>query len=82
MLKLNYAYCFSDHAKTQLKKRRISLELAVKIVKDPDKILLSFKNRKLRKKIIGDKILEIVTQTEGNKITVITGYFIKKEYEN
>ena len=73
---------FSDHAKTQLKRRRISLKLAVKIVKDPDKILLSFKNRKLRKKIIGDKILEIVTQTEGNKITVITGYFIKKEYEN
>ena len=56
---------FSDHAKTQLKRRRISLKLALKIVKDPDKIVLSFKKRKLR-----------------NKITVITGYYIKEEYEN
>ena len=41
---------FSDHAKSQLKKRKISQKLAIQIVRNPDEIKNSFKARKLRRK--------------------------------
>lgn len=69
---------FSDHAKDQLKRRKISQKLALDAVAKPDEIASSFNNRKLRRKRIGGKILEIVTKTEGSKITVVTGYFFKE----
>ena len=69
---------FSDHAKKQLRRRKISQKLAFDIVKNPDKTIVSFRNRKLRQRLIGDKILEIVTVTEGSRITIITGYIIEK----
>lgn len=73
---------FSDHAKDQLKRRRISKKLVLGIVVKPDEIGSSFKDRKLRRKRIGGKILEIVTKTEGNKTTVVTAYFLRSKDEN
>ncbi len=68
---------FSNHAKGQLKRRRISQNLAIKAVRNPNKIVPSFMNRKLRQIRVGGKILEIVTKTEGSKTTIITGYYLK-----
>lgn len=73
---------FSEHAKDQLKRRRISKKLVFEIVVKPDEIGSSFKDRKLRRRMIGGKILEIVTRTEGNRITIVTAYFIKEKNEN
>ena len=36
---------FSDHAKFQLKKRRISLKLVLETARNPQEIIPSFKNR-------------------------------------
>ncbi|MBI2032186.1 MAG: DUF4258 domain-containing protein [Candidatus Levybacteria bacterium] len=58
---------FSDHAKDQLRRRRISKELVLETIQKPNEIDSSFKERKLRRRMIGGKILEIVTKTEGNK---------------
>lgn len=69
---------FSDHAKKQLKERYISKKRTTETVKDPDRILASFKNRRLRQRRFGDKILEVVTVTEGSRITVVTAYYLKK----
>lgn len=69
---------FSGHAKQQLRKRKISQRLVTDVVRNPDKTVSSFKGRKLRQRLIGDKILEVVTKTEGNKITVVTTYYLKK----
>jgi hypothetical protein len=68
---------FSDHAKENLKERYISKKRIIETVKYPDRILVSFKNRRLRQRRFGDKILEVVTVTEGSQITVVTAY-IKK----
>lgn len=68
---------FSDHAKDNLKERKISEKRVVETVNNPDNILTSFKNRRLRQKRFGDRILEVVTVTEGSRITVVTAY-IKK----
>lgn len=67
---------FSDHAKFQLRKRKIPLLLAKKAVKNPDKIIPSYKGRKLRQKVVRGSIIEVVTKTEGSRITVITGYLL------
>lgn len=67
---------FSDHAEYQIKKRRISKDLVIKTVQNPEEILPSFRERKLRRVRIGDKILEVVTKTEGSQITVVTACYL------
>lgn len=69
---------FSEHAKEQLEERYISTKRTIETVKNPDVILESFKNRRLRQRRFGDKILEVVTITEGSRITVVTSYYLKK----
>lgn len=69
---------FSDHAKFQIKKRSVSKKQIIETIKNPQEILPSFKNRRLRQRRFGDKILEVVTVTEGSRITVITTYYLKK----
>lgn len=69
---------FSEHAEKQLKERYISKKRTTEAVKNPDRILESFKNRRLRQRRFGDKILEVVTVTEGSRISVVTAYYLKK----
>lgn len=70
---------FTDHAKKQLKERHILQKSVTQAVTNPDRILKSFKNRRLRQKVFGGKILEAVTVTEGSKITIITAYYLKEK---
>jgi hypothetical protein len=69
---------FSDHAKFQLKKRRISQNRIIETIRNPQEIIPSFRGRKLRRRPIGDKMLEVVTKTEGPRMTVITGYYLEE----
>ena len=68
----------SNHAKRQLKRRKISQKLVLSSVRNPQEIIGSYRDRKLRRKLVGSKMLEIVTRTEGSKITVITAYYLKE----
>jgi len=72
---------FSDHALEQVKSRKIPRKRIIDTIKNPQKKIKSFKNRILRQKQFGSKILEAVTVTEGSKITVITAYYLE-ENEN
>lgn len=69
---------FTDHAKFQLRKRHLSQKRILEIVKNPDEIKISYKNRRLRRKSVGGKILQVVTVSEGSRITVISGYYLRK----
>jgi hypothetical protein len=69
---------FSDHAKFQLKRRKISQRIVRETIINPHQKVSSFKDRKLRQRTVGSRILEVVTKTEGSKITVITAYFLNK----
>ncbi|MBI4991382.1 DUF4258 domain-containing protein [Candidatus Gottesmanbacteria bacterium] len=73
---------FSDHAKERNLKRKIPKNWIIKTVKEPEEILNSFRGRKLRRKKFGDKILEVVTTNGGNKITVITQYYLGEKNES
>ena len=70
---------FSQHAKVQLKKRRISQKRIFETVRNPEEMLQSYKKRRLRRRLFGDKILQVVTVTEGSRITVISTYYIEKK---
>ena len=70
---------FSEHAKKQFEERYISRKRVIKTVKNPDTILASFKKRRLRQRGFGDKILEVVTVTEGSRISVVTAYYLKEK---
>lgn len=70
---------FSDHAKKQLRRRRIPQKLIIHVVRDPQETKVSFKGRRLRRRMHGDKILQAVTVTEGSKITVVSGYYLRKK---
>ena len=68
----------SDHGKRQIKRRNISQKLILRAVRNPQEIRESFRGRKLRRKIVGSKMLEVATRTEGSKITVITAYYLEE----
>ena len=68
----------SNHAKRQLKRRKISQKLVLSSVRNPQEIIDSYRDRKLRRKRVGSKMLEVITRSEGSKITVITAYYLKE----
>lgn len=78
-LKHKMSIQFSAHALSQLKSRKISKAKVIETVKKPRRKIKSFKNRMLRQKQFGSKILEVVTSTEGSRITVVTQYYLKED---
>lgn len=68
---------FSDHAEYQIKRRKISKKTVLKAVQHPDRIVPSYRGRRLRKMRIGDKMIEVVTKTEGSRITVVSAYYLE-----
>lgn len=69
---------FSDHAKLQLRKRGISQRSVLETIKNPEEESKSYKERRLRRKVFGGKILQVITITEGSRITVISAYYLRR----
>jgi len=67
---------FSDHAEERSQERKIPKRLILETVAFPEKVIETFRGRKLHRKRFGDKILEVVTITEGARITIITQYWL------
>lgn len=67
---------FSEHAIEQIKARKIPKRIILETVKKPENKFKSFKMRRLRQRSFGSKMLEVVTVTEGPKITIITVYYL------
>jgi hypothetical protein len=67
---------FSDHSKQMMKERNITEELVTQAIKAPDSVSVSYRSRKLYRKKVQGKILEVVTSQESGKILVVTQYFL------
>ena len=65
---------WTDHIKKQLKERKIPEKYIEEALADPDKIVNGVKKRKIHQKIIGDRLLRVITD---NNI-LITAYFTDK----
>lgn len=70
---------FSNHASKQRVERKIPKKIVLETIKNPQKILKSYKNRQLLQKQFSGKILEVVMVKEENGLVVITQYFLEKE---
>ncbi|MEW6103136.1 MAG: DUF4258 domain-containing protein [bacterium] len=65
---------WTEHIKIQLGERKISKELVEMAINNPDEIVDEGINRKVYQKIIGDKLIRVVTE----ETTLITAYLTKK----
>jgi Domain of unknown function (DUF4258) len=71
---------FSNHSLDQLKVRsRITKQMVIDAVSDPDKALESYRDRKLYQKAFETDTLEVVTRQEDNTIIIITEYILEQE---
>ena len=70
---------FSEHAQERNLKRKIPKKWIIETVRNPAEVKNSFRGRKLRRKRFRDKMLEVVTVTEGSKIIVVTQYWLKED---
>jgi len=68
---------WTDHIEIQLNERKISKELVETAINNPDKIVVGKKNRKIYQKMIGDKLIRVVTEGD-NLITVYLTDKLKK----
>lgn len=65
---------WTDHIELQLIERKIPKEVVETAISNPDRIVEGKKNRKIYQKIMGEKLIRVVT--EGNKL--ITVYLTDK----
>ena len=70
---------FSNHAKKQIKERKIQKSRVASVVEKPARKVKSFGNRMLLQKRFGSKILEVVTVREKSQVTVITAYYLEED---
>ncbi|MBI4066602.1 DUF4258 domain-containing protein [Candidatus Gottesmanbacteria bacterium] len=68
---------FSDHALEQNKKRKIPESRILRTVTNPQEVEQSSRGRLVRRKSFGNKTLEVITVTEGSRVTVITQYYLE-----
>lgn len=69
---------FSKHAEERIKSREISKTRVIETIKNPGKVIVSFRSRQLLQRTYGGKILEVVTKVEGKKVTIVTAYYFVK----
>jgi len=72
---------FSEHAEITLKKRKIPKSRVLQVIQKPHAENISFRGRKLSRRVFNNKVLEVVTVTEENVIIVITQYYLEAENE-
>ena len=69
---------FSKHAIDQLKVRsRITKTMVLEVLKKPDNVSSSYRDRELYSRKYGKEVLEVVVTKEDNKLVVITQYFLE-----
>ena len=67
-------WIWTDHIEWQLIERKIPKDLVKAVINNPDEIVLGRHDRKVYQKIIGDKLVRVVT--ENNRL--ITVYLTDK----
>lgn len=69
---------FSRHALLQIARRKISLSLVMETVQTSVEIIPSYRGRQLRRSVVNDKILEVVTKNEAEDIIIVTAYYLNQ----
>lgn len=70
---------FSDHARSRIKERRISVASVILTIKESEITKTSYRNRKLFRRSFRGKILEVVAIFENGLYTVVTAYYLEED---
>lgn len=70
---------YAPHAEMKIAKRELSKIHIEKVLKNPDRILDGKERRKIAQKAIGEYLLRVVFEKDGNTYKVITAYYSKPE---
>ena len=73
---------FTSHSLLKLKQRKISKNLVIKTLKNPERISKSYSNREICYKRFGNLYLKVVYKKEDKNIIVITQYWTKEVISN
>lgn len=69
---------FIPHALDRMKKRGITEKMVLQTLKDPEKVVESYRGRKATQKMFNDKLLGVIYEEEENCLKVITAYLTSK----
>ncbi|HCZ10985.1 MAG: hypothetical protein A2077_05870 [Nitrospirae bacterium GWC2_46_6] len=63
---------WTDHIEIQLVERKISKELVEAVLNNPDRVATGKKNRKIYQKVMGDKLIRVVTEGDSLRTVYLT----------
>ena len=69
---------FIDHALERLRERKISKELVMQALNEPDSVDTGYPGRKIAQKSLNGKIIRVIHEERDDEILVITAYIISK----
>lgn len=69
---------FIPHALDRMKKRGITEKMVLETLKDPEKVVEGYRDRKVAQKMFDDKLLRVIYEEKENGIEVITAYLTSK----
>lgn len=67
---------FSDHAKEQLKERKIPKRFVLDTISNPEDQEKGYRGRSLLRRQFDGKILEVVMVVEDEQLIIITQYYL------
>lgn len=70
---------YTDYAEDTLKDRKIDKNIIEDAIKNPDEVVEGKNKRKIAHKIIGNKLLRVIYETDKKAYIVITCYYTKPE---
>lgn len=69
-------FIYTKHANLRIKQRNLSTRQIERTILSPDRTLPSFQKRLLVQKKFGHKTLEVIYRKEGEKIIILTAYWL------
>jgi len=69
---------FIPHAIDRMKKRGITKEMVLETIKNPEKVVEGYKNRKVAQRMFGNMLLRVIYEEREDCLEIITVYLTSK----
>lgn len=66
---------YTDYAEDTIIDRKLDKQVIEDVILNPDEVVEGKKKRLIAHKIIGEKLLRVIYETEGKTYIVVTAYF-------
>lgn len=70
---------YTDHAEENIQERKLSKKVVEDAIINPEKVIEGRIGRRISQKIVGNKLLKVIYEHEGNIYKIVTAYYTKLE---